>query len=312
MGETLGEYKLLECIGTGGAGAVYRAFHARLNRDVAVKVLPSPIDNDQLVKRFEREAKIISQLQHPHIISVFDFGVANDYHYLVMPLLKGGSLDDLISDPQKRFMEPLAVVEILLALGKALDFAHMNGIIHRDVKPSNVMFDGDGNVYLADFGTARLTEATSKLTETGTTLGTPAFMAPEQWSGNQAVGATDQYALGIMAYQLISGRSPFQADTILHLMQQHMGDFPPPVHEVREELPKDLALVINVALAKHPEDRYPSVTAFAKTFAYVVKRGHLSRHRIKLPTPLVGQAVPTDEPDVSVDGEWVTVVQFNY
>lgn len=315
LGQTLGEYKLLECIGTGGAGAVYRAYHGRLNRDVAVKVLPAPLESDdRLVKRFEREAKIISQLQHPHIISVFDFGVAHDYHYLVMPLLKGGSLEDRILNPDIGHMEPSEVADVLLALGKALDFAHSHGVVHRDVKPSNVMFDGDGNVYLADFGTARLAAATSKLTETGTTLGTPAFMAPEQWAGNQAVGATDQYALGIMAYQLITGRSPFQADTLVQLMHQHMGAYPPPLHQVRLDLPEDLAIVVNVALAKHPEDRFPSVTAFAKTFAYVIKEGHLSRQRVKLSRPVVGHAVSTAETEALVDAEddWVTVVEFNY
>ena len=313
IGEHLGEYHILERIGEGGSGAVYRAFHKRLNRDVAFKILPTPVDDERTLKRFEREAKIISQIQHPHIIPVFDFGVVEEFHYLAMPLLKGGSLEDRLLDPNEGFITPNEAVDILLALGKALDFAHSQGIIHRDVKPSNVLFDDDGNIYLADFGTAKLVQATSQLTETGTTLGTPAFMAPEQWSGNSAVEATDQYALGIMAYQLITGRPPFKSDTLLHMMQSHMGEYPKPPHQVRYGLPEDLTVVINVALAKHPEDRFPSATAFAKTFAYVVKEGHLIRKRVRVSSDVVAPTVMDEGEDFEVvNDEWVTVIEFNY
>jgi serine/threonine-protein kinase len=294
---------LVERIGTGGVGTVYRAYQARLERDVAIKVMPnSHLDEEDQLKRFRREAKTIAKLQHPHIIPIYDFGVEPGISYIVMPLLAGGSLQDWVSDAGRSLPSLGRVAELLRAIGSALDWAHKIGIVHRDIKPSNILFDEGGNPYLVDFGIAKVGFATTKLTETGTTMGTPTYMAPEQWAAMEASASTDQYAVGIIAYLLTTGRLPFQAKGLLHLMNMHMKDFPTPPHDIRQGLPSDLGDVLNVALAKHPDDRFPSVTAFAKTFEYVVREGSLqmSGHAEKM---AVGDEVNTlmfDAADLSM------------
>lgn len=292
-GSTLGgEYELVERIGTGAVGTVYHAYQTRLERDVAIKVMPSSQpDTDDYIKRFRREAKTIAKLQHPHIIPIYDYDAEQGINYLVMPLLAGGSLQDFVSDPKRTLPSLERIAELLKAMGSALDWAHENGVVHRDIKPSNILFDRAGNPYLVDFGIAKVAEAT-KLTETGTTMGTPTYMAPEQWAATDASPATDQYAIGIITYLLTTGRLPFRSRSLLELMNMHMKELPAPPHEVRQGLPSDLSDVLNVALAKHPDDRFPSVTAFAKTYEYVVREGSLQMtgHAEKM---LVGDEINT-------------------
>ncbi|MCL4237983.1 MAG: serine/threonine protein kinase, partial [Anaerolineae bacterium] len=269
-GQTLGQYELRELLGRGGMGTVYRAYQRTLKRAVAVKVLPAALAADaDFVARFTREAETAAALEHPHIIPVYDYGVEGGTSYIVMRLLGGGTLADRMAQREKAGA-PLPslgeVTRLLSQLASAFDYAHQQGVIHRDIKPSNIMFDTHGNAFLVDFGIAKLLEHTSVLTVTGAVLGTPLYMAPEQWRAEQPVPATDQYALGVTVYQLLTGQVPFQAPTPYGLMHKHLHEAPTPPHVLRPHLPQALAASLERALAKSPGERFPSVTAFAQTF----------------------------------------------
>jgi Tol biopolymer transport system component/serine/threonine protein kinase/formylglycine-generating enzyme required for sulfatase activity len=270
-GHILGQYELRELLGRGGMGAVYRAYQRALKRAVAVKVLPAALAADpDFVARFTREAETAAALEHPHIIPVYDYGVEGGTSYIVMRLLGGGTLADRLA-AREASGAPLPslgeVAGLLTQLAGAFDYAHQQGVIHRDIKPSNIMFDTHGNAFLVDFGIAKLLEHTSALTATGAVLGTPLYMAPEQWRAEQPIPATDQYALGVTIYQLLTGQVPFQAPTPYGLMHKHLNETPAPPHTLRPNLPPALAASLERALAKSPAERFPSVTAFAQTFA---------------------------------------------
>ncbi len=269
-GHTLGQYELRELLGRGGMGAVYRAYQRTLKRAVAVKVLPAALAADaDFVARFTREAETAASLEHPHIIPVYDYGVEGGTSYIVMRLLSGGTLADRMAQ-REASGAPLPslgeIARLLSQLAGAFDYAHQQGVIHRDIKPSNIMFDTHGNAFLVDFGIAKLLEHTSALTATGAVLGTPLYMAPEQWRAEQPVPATDQYALGVTIYQLLTGQVPFQAPTPYGLMHKHLHETPTPPHVLRPHLPAALAASLERALSKSPGERFPSVTAFAQTF----------------------------------------------
>ncbi len=270
-GHSLGQYELRELLGRGGMGAVYRAHQQALKRAVAVKVLPAALAADpDFVARFTREAETAASLEHPHIIPVYDYGVEDGTSYIVMRLLTGGTLADRLA-AREASGAPLPslgeIAGLLTQLAGAFDYAHQQGVIHRDIKPSNIMFDTHGNAFLVDFGIAKLLEHTSALTATGAVLGTPLYMAPEQWRAEQPVPATDQYALGVTIYQLLTGQVPFHAPTPYGLMHKHLNETPAPPHTLRPHLPPALAVSLERALAKSPAERFPSVTAFAQTFA---------------------------------------------
>lgn len=269
-GHTLGQYELRELLGRGGMGAVYRAYQRTLKRAVAVKVLPAALAADaDFVARFTREAETAASLEHPHIIPVYDYGVESGTSYIVMRLLSGGTLADRMAQREASgapLPSPGEIARLLSQLASAFDYAHQQGVIHRDIKPSNIMFDTHGNAFLVDFGIAKLLEHTSALTATGAVLGTPLYMAPEQWRAEQPVPATDQYALGVTIYQLLTGQVPFQAPTPYGLMHKHLHETPTPPHVLRPHLPPSLAASLERALAKSPGERFPSVTAFAQTF----------------------------------------------
>ena len=269
-GHTLGQYELRELLGRGGMGTVYRAYQRTLKRAVAVKVLPAALAADaDFVARFTREAETAASLEHPHIIPVYDYGVEGGTSYIVMRLLGGGTLADRMAQ-REATGAPLPslgeIARLLSQLAGAFDYAHQQGVIHRDIKPSNIMFDTHGNAFLVDFGIAKLLEHTSALTATGAVLGTPLYMAPEQWRAEQPVPATDQYALGVTIYQLLTGQVPFQAPTPYGLMHKHLHEAPTPPHVLRPHLPPALAASLERALAKSPGERFQSVTAFAQTF----------------------------------------------
>ncbi len=269
-GQLLGQYKLRDLLGIGGMGAVYRADQPALGRSVAIKIMSPELVNDSgYIERFYREAKIAAVLEHAHIIPVYDYGVQGDISYLVMRLLTGGSLMDRITQ-QNDNNSPLPsvrdVADLLNQLASALDYAHSQGVIHRDIKPNNVMFDNQGNAYLVDFGIAKLLKATQAITTTGVVMGTPLFMPPEQWRAEEITPAADQYALAVMIYILLTGRAPFMADTPHGLMYKHLTEMPTPPQTYRSEVPQSATLVLERAMAKDPAQRYPTVTAFAQSF----------------------------------------------
>jgi len=273
-GRTLGPYQLRELLGTGGMGAVYRAYQASLNRDVALKVISPALSSDEgYARRFVREAQTAAALEHPHIVPVYDYGSNQGFNYVVMRLLTGGSLADRMAY-QKATGSPLPslaeAADVIQKLAAALDYAHSRGVIHRDIKANNVMFDDHGTPFLVDFGIAKLTGASTSLTHTGMVMGTPSYMAPEQWRGESVTAATDQYALGVLAYGLLTGHMPFEASTPFALMHQHLNDVPPPPDTWRADVPAGLQAVIDRAMAKEAADRYPSIRDFAQSFAEAI------------------------------------------
>src|SRR6185436_20069925 len=206
-GRQFGHYQIVAPLGEGGMAAVYKAYQPSMERYVAVKVLPRQLaESAEFIARFKREAHLLAQLQHPHIVPVFDYGQADGFTYIVMPFIQSGTLADLMKTRQMSLPE---IRRIMTQIGDALGYAHARGMIHRDVKPSNVLVDERGNCLLTDFGLARMTEATSgKLTSSGAIMGTPAYMSPEQGAGNTLDGRSDIYALGIIMYEMVTGQVP--------------------------------------------------------------------------------------------------------
>jgi len=268
IGRTLGNYRIIEQIGMGGMATVYKAYDPDTDRYVAIKILPEQFSQDPTFRqRFEREAKAIAKLEHLHILPLFTYGEDNGTAYMVMRYLKAGSLTDRIREGALSLNESS---RLLNQIASALDHAHAHGVLHRDVKPSNVLLDADGNAYLTDFGIAKMVESSADLTGGGI-LGTPAYMSPEQCRGNtELTPASDQYSLGIILYEMVTGRTPFQAETPIALIHMQLSDPLPLPRQIRPDLPEDAERVILKALTKEPELRYKSCNAMAAAFARAV------------------------------------------
>lgn len=255
---TLGDYEILAELGRGGMATVYLAHDISLDRKVAIKVMsPALLDGDGSVERFKREARTAGALSHPHIIPIHAVRESGELLYFVMKYVEGRPLDDVI-----RAQGPLPVPMVVQILGEvagALAYAHRKGVVHRDMKPSNIMLDDDGWAVVTDFGIAKVAQKEA-LTLTGSTVGTPAYMSPEQCSGAKDItGRSDQYSLGIVAYELLTGRVPFSSDSLMGFFLAHLNDAPPPIEQVRPDCPRDLAAIIARMMAKAPEDRFPSL-----------------------------------------------------
>lgn len=262
-GLKLGQFQLQDIIGRGGMAAVYRGYQTSLNREVAIKVLSPDLAADPTyLARFNQEAKTAASLEHKNIIPIYHHGTQDGISFVVMRLLTGGTLSQRLGRP----WFPADVSALLTQLASALDYAHRRNIVHRDIKPGNIMFDDQGNSYIVDFGIARLLGATKHLTATGLAMGTPTYMAPEQWKGTTPVPATDQYALGIIAYAMLTGRLPFDGSSAEALMYQHLKVQPPPLRALRPDLPDALTQVVHTALNKEAAARFPSITQFAQSF----------------------------------------------
>jgi WD40 repeat protein/tRNA A-37 threonylcarbamoyl transferase component Bud32 len=274
-GQTFGQYKLLELLGTGGMSAVYHGYQPELARHVAIKVLsPTLAQEPNYLERFLLEARTIASLEHPHIVPIYDYGTLNGTSYIVERLLTGGTLAERLD---ARLMNGGSLPSLgetaglLRQLASALDYSHRRGVIHRDVKSGNVMFDGQGNAFLVDFGIAKLLSSTTSLTGEKHILGTSAYMSPEQWRSEPLTPAVDQYALGILSYLLVTGQLPFDAPTSHEQMYQHLNEMPTPAHMLRPGAPEAVSQVIERAIAKRVEDRYLTVTAFAEDFTAAVR-----------------------------------------
>lgn len=266
--ETVGRYEIKEQLGHGGMATVYRAHDPRFNRDVAVKILPRELMLDpQFRTRFDREAQTIAALEHPAIVPVHDYGEEAGQPYLVMRLMRGGSLAERLADGPLPIRD---VSKILDRIGSALDSAHEAGIIHRDLKPGNILFDHYGEAYLADFGIARLANSTTTLTGSGL-VGTPAYMSPEQIEGKVLDGRTDIYALGIIVFEMLTGKRPFQADTPAMLLVKQMTEPMPRVLDVKPDLPPGCEDVITRATAKQANARYEKASQLAETLSSALR-----------------------------------------
>ena len=269
----IGRYEVLEELGRGGMARVYRAFDPSFKRDVAIKVLPTEFINDEMYRaRFEREAQSIATLEHPSIVPVYDFGTMNDQPFLVMRLMPGGALDTLLKHHGPLTLEQAIAIVARIATG--MDEAHSYGIIHRDIKPGNILFDQYSNAYLSDFGIARISVASSKISQTSM-VGTPAYMSPEQIYGDLKIdGRSDVYSLGVMFFEMVTGEAPFKGDTPSRVMMSHLMDVPPDINTYHESLPDGLNNIMQQVLTKKPVDRYASAGAFATALAGVLRQGN--------------------------------------
>ncbi len=259
----LGKYSLVRKIGSGGMSSVYKAIDEDTQKAVAVKVLPPGLDDAANFRlRFEREAKILMRLRHPHIVPLLDFGSEDGIYYMVMPLMEVGTLRErLLKGP----IRPEEGAIIIRQIAEALQFAHNAGMVHRDVKPSNILMDGEGNAWLSDFGTAYVRNATASLTGSSV-IGTPQYMAPEQARGEPVSEKTDVYALGIVLYQMCTGQLPFDADTPLAIAMKHTSEPLPRPTLINPNIPQEVGKVLIRALEKKPEDRYISAIALSEAF----------------------------------------------
>jgi serine/threonine protein kinase/tetratricopeptide (TPR) repeat protein len=243
--------------------AVYKAYHASMDRYVALKILPRHFASDpEFVGRFSQEAKVIANLQHPHILPVHDFGEADGYTYLVMRFIEGGTLSDWLGP-----RTPLTLAKIrsvVSQVGGALEYAHARGVIHRDIKPSNILVDQWDNCLLTDFGLAKMIEGSSYLTQTGGILGTPAYMSPEQGLGQKVDHRSDIYSLGVVLYQMAVGHLPYQAETPMAVVIKHIHDPLPPPRQRDPNLPEAIERIILKSLAKNPEHRFADAGALVK------------------------------------------------
>jgi len=265
--QTIGRYEVKGELGRGGMAIVYRAIDPQIGREVAIKVLPREFMQEaDFLSRFQREVKTVGQLTHAAIVPLYDAGQDNGQPYLVMRLMGGGSLLDRV---RRGALSLAEVVAIFTRLGGALDQAHRKGIIHRDLKPGNILLDEAGLPYLSDFGIVKLTDATS-MTSRGA-IGTPAYMSPEHFHG-KVNARSDVYAMGIILFQLLTGRLPFQAQTPPEYMKAHFMDVPPPLRSVNPNLPTALEPILQRALAKSDEARYASVGELAQAVSQAVSQ----------------------------------------
>lgn len=269
IGRTLSGYRIIEQIGMGGMATVYKAFDPGTDRYVAIKILPEHYSQDStFIERFQREAKALARLEHIHILPIFGYGQEEGVTYLVMRYMQAGTLAGRIKE-----RGPFALHEagrLLSQVASALDYAHIHKVLHRDVKPSNVLLDSAENAYLTDFGIAKMVEATLDLTGTNI-LGTPAYMSPEQCLGGTTLTpASDQYSLGIVLYEMVAGRTPFQAETPLALIHMHLNAPLPLPRSFRPDLPEDVERILLKTLAREPQLRFDTCGAMADAFARAI------------------------------------------
>lgn len=280
-GTQVGSYVVDGLLGRGGMGIVYRAYHPRLQRWAAIKMLPPFTGDSDSRERFEREARAIARLRHRHILSVFDFGEFADQPYMAVEFMPNGSLQDKMPEGPVTVAQALT---LLRPLAEALDYAHAQGVLHRDVKPANVFLDSDMQPVLADFGLAKLYSEES-VTASGLVSGTPTHMSPEQANGRPLSGATDQYALGVMAFTLVTGRLPFQGQ-LMELLYAHVNKPPPASSSINPELNPLVDEMLNQALAKDPAQRFPSCMAFVSALE-AASAGRADERVIPQPRPEV-------------------------
>ncbi len=254
--ETLGEYEILGELGRGGMATVYLAHDISLDRKVAIKVMAPSLMDEGLAERFRREARTAAALNHPHVIPIYAVRERAPLLFFVMKFIPGQSLDPILKTMGKM---PIPMAQVILAQAAgALGYAHRRGVIHRDVKPANIMLDEEGWVVMTDFGIAKVSTATG-LTMTGVTVGTPAYMSPEQCLGKEVTGASDQYSLGVVAYEMLTGTKPFQANTAMAMMYAHFNEEPKPILEIRPDVPPALAASVMRMLSKDPDKRLPKI-----------------------------------------------------
>lgn len=300
VGRTLGKYRVVARLGRGGMAEVYKAYQPGLDRYVAIKVMHSHLAEDpDFIGRFEREARAVANLRHQNIVQVFDFDTEGDLHFMAMELVVGPSLKAELGEraKQQKLFSLQETGRIMMTLCQAIDFAHRQGMVHRDLKPANFMFTGDGQILVLDFGIAKIVGAT-QYTVTGAVTGTPAYMSPEQGRGERGDKRSDIYSLGVVLYEMVLGRVPFDADTPLAVMMMHFTEPLPMPRDLNPDLPEAVERVILKALSKDPNDRFQDGAEFATAIRLAMGLkidDDLWRHPV---TPLLK---PEDVPELSPD-----------
>ncbi|HMK08324.1 MAG TPA: protein kinase, partial [Anaerolineales bacterium] len=301
VGENVGPYRIIEQLGQGGMATVYKAYHAALDRYVAIKVLhPAFLQDPNFLKRFQREAKAVARLEHPNIVPVYDFAEHNGQPYLVMKYIEGDTLKARLRSASLPIAEGLRIVE---ATGAALSYAHRRGVLHRDIKPSNILLSPDGSITLADFGLARMGEAGESTLSADVMLGTPQYISPEQARGEKSLDAgTDIYSFGVVLYEMVVGQVPFNADTPFSIIHDHIYKPLPIPSKVNPRVPGEVERVLLKSLAKERADRYATVDEMVAGFREAV---HAAEARMAAgrgepaPSREAGAAGPTSAPAVA-------------
>jgi serine/threonine-protein kinase len=267
-GSSLGEYQIRSLLGRGGMAEVYQAYDPGLDREVAIKVIHTLEQPADFVERFRREARVIASLRHPHVVQVYQFGEQDNTIYMVQELLPGPTLARRIRRAGKRGVAMSRIIVTLEQLASALDYAHAQGVTHRDVKPGNALYNAQEHLVLTDFGIARSTADTSRTaTSPGVVMGTPGYVAPEQAiSSGSITPACDVYSLGVVLFEMLTGQLPFTADSPMEVVLQHLYNEPPPPSSLQEDLPTQVDKVVLRALAKEPEQRYASAGELFQAF----------------------------------------------
>ncbi len=292
-GQTLGPYRLIERIGRGGMATVYKAYEPSLDRYVAIKVLPQYFAHDpDFQARFRREAKAIARLNHPNILPVYGSGQEGEVNYIAMRYVEAGAT---LKDPLGQPMELKRAVKIFSQVGRALDYAHQQGIVHRDVKPTNVLMAEEEWALLMDFGLARMVESSVQLTKTGVGVGTPAYMSPEQGQGIKVDARTDVYSLGVMLYEMLTGRVPYEAETPMAVVLKHITAPLPMPRQANPEIPEAVERVILKAMAKSPEGRYQTAGEMVAALRGAVARAEVREAAVPPLEEVAEVAVPVPE-----------------
>ncbi len=283
-GEHIGSYRIIEPIGQGGMAAVYKAHHPLLNRHVAIKIMHQALLEDtDFLARFRREAQIIANLEHPNIVPVYDYSEHQGQPYLVMKYIEGPTLKQEIASGDLSFEQ---IIGILAAVADGLTYAHRRGVLHRDVKPSNIILDADQRPYLTDFGLARLAQSGQSTLSQDMLIGTPHYISPEQARGNSELGpGTDIYALGVILYEVAVGRVPFSGNTPYAIVHDHIYTPLPLPTEINPDVPPQVEAVLLRALAKEPADRYPSATELMAAFQDAVRQTGFKAGKSTQPKP---------------------------
>ncbi len=301
VGAQVGPYRILEPLGQGGMAAVYKAYHAALDRYVALKVLhPALLEDPNFLARFRREARMVAKLDHPNIVPIYDFNEHEGRPYLVMKYIEGETLKARM---KRGPLTPAEIRAVVQAVGNALAYAHRQGILHRDVKPSNVLLAQDGRIYLADFGLARMAQAGESTLSADMLMGTPQYISPEQAMGKKDLDArTDIYSFGVMIYEMVVGRVPYLADTPYSIIHDHIYAPLPRPRDLNPQVSEAVERVLLKALAKDPEDRFASVEDLVAAFlkAWETPPPPPPQETTQVPTKVV--PLPTASPERTSEG----------
>jgi len=303
-GQNIGRYRVIEELGRGGMAVVYKAYQPALYRYVAIKVLhPMVAADDKFLARFRREARAVATLRHPNIVQIHDFGHEGDCYYMVTEFVEGQTLKDRLETTREAEtrLPPEEVVRIIRQIADALDYAHQQGMIHRDVKPANVLLTAKDQVVLSDFGIAHMVEGT-RFTMTGV-VGTPDYMSPEQGMGGKIDGRSDIYSLGVVLYEMLVGQVPFSADTSMAVIFKHVQDPLPPPRSINPAIPEAVEQVVFKAMAKKPDERFATASELAEALQAAVTTGVSPAAELEPPS----RAMPTTdlEPEAAPEGATV-------